>query len=458
MERLWHFLCVTRVSGIVKPTLVLVGRPNVGKSTLFNRLTRSRDALVADMPGLTRDRHYGAGHLGARSYLVVDTGGFEPLAREGIVAEMARQAEAAIAEADALIFVVDGRVGLTPHDKQIADRLRRAGRPVFLAVNKGEGVDRASFAAEFHELGCGEPYVISAAHGEGVRQLIELVMEAFPPAPAPEDDELAGPRVAIVGRPNVGKSTLINALLGEERVIAFDMPGTTRDAIAIPFERNGKAYTLIDTAGLRRSGKVFEAIEKFSVIKTLHAIEEANVVVLVLDASQDVSDQDAHIAGFVMETGRALVVAVNKWDSVDDYRRERIKVDIARKLHFLWFARHHHISALHTQGIGALLKSVDLAYGAAMSKLPTPKLTRTLQTACTKQPPPRHGIFRPKMRYAHQGGQNPPVVVIHGNALDHVADAYKRYLERFFMDTFRLQGTPLRIEFRTARNPYADSE
>lgn len=458
MAPCWPFPCANKGPRSVKPTLVLVGRPNVGKSTLFNRLTRTRDALVADKPGLTRDRHYGIGRSSSRSYLVVDTGGFEPTAREGIVAEMARQAESAIAEADALLFIVDGRVGLTPHDKQIADRLRRAGRPVYLAVNKGEGMNPATFSAEFHELGFGQPYVISAAHGEGVRHLVELVLERFPLAPEAEDEDLSGPKVAIVGRPNVGKSTLINALLGEERVIAFDMPGTTRDAIEIPFERNGKAYTLIDTAGLRRRGKVFEAIEKFSVIKTLHAIEEANVVVLVLDASQDVSDQDAHIAGFALEAGRALVVAINKWDAVDDYRRERIKADIARKLHFLWFARHHHISALHAEGIGILLKSVDLAFAAAMTKLPTPKLTRALQMACTKQQPPRHGIFRPKMRYAHQGGQNPPVVVIHGNALDHIGDAYKRYLERFFMDTFRLQGTPLRIEFRSAHNPYADAD
>ncbi|GAB2888121.1 ribosome biogenesis GTPase Der [Uliginosibacterium flavum] len=442
----------------MKPTLVLVGRPNVGKSTLFNRLTRTRDALVADMPGLTRDRHYGIGRGGSRSYLVVDTGGFEPSAKEGIMVEMARQAEAAIAEGDALVFVVDGRTGLTPHDKQIADTLRRAGRPVYLAVNKGEGVNRDTFSAEFHELGFGQPYVISAAHGEGVRGLLDLILERFPEDAETDGDANTGPRVAIVGRPNVGKSTLINALLGEDRVIAFDMPGTTRDAIEVPFERNGKAYTLIDTAGLRRRGKVFEAIEKFSVIKTLQAVEEANVVVLVLDASQDISDQDAHIAGFVLEAGRALVLAVNKWDDLDDYGRERVKADIARKLHFLNFARHHYISALQVQGITPLLKSVDMAFAAAMVKLPTPKLTRTLVEAMAKLQPPRHGIFRPKMRYAHQGGQNPPVIVIHGNALDHIPEAYRRYLERTFMDVFKLQGTPLRIEFRTARNPYADKD
>ncbi|MDP5241002.1 ribosome biogenesis GTPase Der [Uliginosibacterium sp. 31-16] len=442
----------------MKPTLVLVGRPNVGKSTLFNRLTRSRDALVADMPGLTRDRHYGHGRLGSRSYLVVDTGGFEPNAKDGVVAEMARQAESAIAEGDALLFIVDGRLGLTPHDKQIADTLRRSGRPVYLAVNKGEGMNRDAFSAEFHELGFGQPYVISGAHGEGVRSLIDLILERFPEGEGAEQDTGSGPKVAIVGRPNVGKSTLINALLGEDRVIAFDMPGTTRDAIEIPFERNGKAYTLIDTAGLRRRGKVFETIEKFSVIKTLQAVEESNVAVLVLDASQDISDQDAHIAGFVLEAGRALVLAVNKWDDVDEYRRERVKADIARKLHFLGFARHHYISALQAQGMGPLLKSVDLAYAAAMAKLPTPKLTRTLVEAIAKQQPPRQGIFRPKMRYAHQGGQNPPVVVIHGNALDHIPEAYRRYLERTFMDVFKLQGTPLRIEFRSARNPYADKD
>ena len=438
----------------MKPTLVLVGRPNVGKSTLFNRLTRTRDALVADMPGLTRDRHYGIGRGGSKPYLVVDTGGFEPLAKEGIVAEMARQAESAIAEADALIFVVDGRTGLTPHDKQIADRLRRSGRPVFLAVNKGEGMNRVMISAEFHELACGEPYVISSAHGDGVKALLDLVLSTFPDE-VEDDDDTRGPKVAIVGRPNVGKSTFINALLGEDRVIAFDMPGTTRDAISVPFERNGRAYTLIDTAGLRRKGKVFEAIEKFSVIKTLQAVEESNVVVLVLDASQDISDQDAHIGGFALEAGRALVVAVNKWDDVDEYRRERVKVDIARKLQFLSFARFHYISALNGTGISSVLKSVDGAYAAAMVKLPTPKLTRVLEAALARQQPPRHGVFRPKLRYAHQGGQNPPIVVIHGNALDHVPDSYRRYLEHSFIEAFKLQGTPMRVEFRSTTNPFA---
>lgn len=441
----------------MKPTIVLVGRPNVGKSTLFNRLTRTRDALVADMPGLTRDRHYGIGRVGDRDYLVVDTAGFDPVAKSGIMHEMAQQAERAIEEADVLLFLVDGRVGLTPHDEQIAARLRRCGRPVVLVVNKAEGLRREMVAAEFHSLGLGAPLPISATHGDGVTQLVNEVLAPFPRDAGDEEDEAArGPRIAVVGRPNVGKSTLINGLVGEERVIAFDLPGTTRDAIEIPFERGGRHYTLIDTAGLRRRGKVFEAVEKFSVIKTLQAVEQSNVAVLVLDASQDIADQDAHIAGFVLDAGRALVVAVNKWDAVDDYRREMVKRDIERKLGFLSFARFHYVSALEGKGLSAIMKSVDAAYAAATAKLSTPRLTRVLQAAVTKQAPPRHGVFRPKLRYAHQGGSNPPVVVIHGTALDHVPTAYVRYLERTFADAFKLQGTPLRVQFKTAHNPYAD--
>ncbi|MDI6745642.1 MAG: ribosome biogenesis GTPase Der [Rhodocyclaceae bacterium] len=439
------------------PTLALVGRPNVGKSTLFNRLTKTRDALVADQPGLTRDRNYGHGRLGDRPFLVVDTGGFEPQAKEGIVHEMALQAEAAIAEADVLLFMVDCRAGLTPQDKVIAERLRKSGRPLHLVVNKAEGMNRDVVAAEFHELGCGEPRVVSSAHGEGVRELLELALADFPTEQAVEDDA-SGPRVAIAGRPNVGKSTLINTLLGEERMIAFDMPGTTRDAIATPFERNGKSYTLIDTAGLRRKGRVFETIEKFSVVKTLRAIEAANVVVLMVDASQDISDQDAHIAGFCIEAGRALVLAVNKWDAIDQYRRDQVKLDIARKLNFMGFARVHHISALKGQGVAGVLQSVDRAYAAAMAKLTTPKLTRVLLDAVQKQAPPRHGNVRPKLRYAHQGGSNPPIVVIHGNALEHVPSAYVRYLEHVFVETFKLQGTPLRIQFKVTKNPYVDKK
>ena len=444
------------------PTLVLVGRPNVGKSTLFNRLTRTRDALVADQPGLTRDRQYGIGRGASRPYFVVDTAGFDPVAKGGILYEMAQQAEQAIVEADVLLFLVDGRAGLTPHDEEIAARLRRANRAVRLVINKAEGQQHSQIAAEFHTLGLGEPFVISASHGDGVRHLLHSVLDEFPEERSDGEDaegqggEAAGPAIAIVGRPNVGKSTLVNALLGEERVIAFDLPGTTRDAIAIPFERNGRAYTLIDTAGLRRRGKVFEAVEKFSVIKTLQAIERANVVVLVLDAALDIADQDAHIAGVAVEQGKAVVVAVNKWDALDEYRRARVREDIARKLPFLSFARFHYLSAQKKQGLNGLLRSIDGAYAAATAKLSTPRLTRTLQQALIKQAPPRNGMYRPKMRYAHQGGSNPPVVVIHGSGLDAVPAAYTRYLERSFLEAFRLQGTPLQIQYKMGQNPFAN--
>ena len=441
-----------------KPVIAVVGRPNVGKSTLFNRLTRSRDALVADQPGLTRDRHYGEGRIGGRPYLVVDTGGFEPIVKEGISFQMARQTRQAILESDYVIFVVDGRAGLAPQDLQIADLLRKSGRPVSLAVNKLEGLTGEGRTAEFYELGLGEPVAISSAHGDGVGGLMQEVLEHLPAPVNKQDeaDEIAekGLRVAIVGRPNAGKSTLINALVGEERVIAFDMPGTTRDAIVIPFEREGRRYQLIDTAGLRRRGKVFEAIEKFSVIKTLQAIESCNVAILMLDAHQDISEQDAHIAGFVMESGRALVVAVNKWDGMDVVARDEVKRLIARKLQFLHWAKFHFISALKGQGLDALMRSVDEAYGAATLKLSTPKITRVLREAVERQQPPRHGRFRPKLRYAHQGGQNPPIIVVHGNALEHVPDVYKRYLESRFRLAFKLQGTPLRIEWKTSVNPY----
>ncbi len=445
----------------MKPVIALVGRPNVGKSTLFNRLTRSRDALVADLPGLTRDRHYGEGRVGERPFLVIDTGGFEPVAKEGILHQMAKQTKQAVAEADVVIFLVDGRQGLTPHDKTITDFLRKSGRPVILVVNKAEGMRYTAVVADFYELGLGEPAVISSAHGDGVADLVELALDtAFEQRPEdPEELEKSdrGVKIALVGRPNVGKSTLINTLVGEERVIAFDMPGTTRDSIEIPFERDGKKYTLIDTAGIRRRGKVFEAIEKFSVVKTLQSISDANVVVLMLDAQQDISEQDAHIAGFVLETGRALVIAVNKWDGLESWRRDEIKIDIDRKLDFLGFAKMHFISALKAQGIGPLMKSLDSAYAAAFADLSTPKLTRALIEAVEKQEPKRKGSIRPKMRYAHQGGMNPPVIVIHGNALDAISEPYKRYLEKHFRDTFNLVGTPLRIELRTGKNPFAKS-
>ena len=438
----------------MKPTLVLVGRPNVGKSTLFNRLTKSRDAIVADMPGLTRDRHYGHGKLGSKPYLVVDTGGFEPLVTEGIMHEMARQTEQAIAEADAVIFVVDGRSGVTPHDKEIANKLRRIGRPVFIAVNKSEGLDSGMAESDFHELGLGEPNAISAAHGEGVRGIVDLALASFP---EPDEDEAKSTaiRVAIVGRPNVGKSTLINTLLGEERVIAFDAPGTTRDSIEIDFERGGRKYVLIDTAGMRKRGKVFETIEKFSVVKTLQSIEDANVVILMVDAQADISDQDAHIADFIVQSGRALVVAVNKWDGLDAYTREQTRVILPRKLQFLAFAKFHFISARNNVGLEATFRSVDAAFSAAMSKMTTPRLARVLADAVAKQAPPKHGLFRPKPRYAHQGGSNPPIIVVHGSAVDHIGDSYRRYLENVFREAFKLQGTPLKIQFVASENPFA---
>lgn len=437
------------------PTLVLVGRPNVGKSTLFNRLTGTRDALVHDLPGMTRDRHYGRGRIGDKPYLVVDTGGLEPVAREGIMAEMARQTLQAIDEADAIIFMVDARSGLTAQDKVIADRLRRASCPVLLAVNKAEGMNRAVVTAEFHELGLGEPLAISGAHGDGISDLVD---EALAPFSAEEEktDDFGIPKIALVGRPNVGKSTLVNALVGEERVIAFDQPGTTRDSIYVEFERDGKPYILIDTAGVRRKGKVFETVEKFSVIKTLQAIEDANVVVLVLDARENISEQDAHLAGFVLETGRALVVAVNKWDGLSAGQRDDIKRDIGRKLAFLDFARFNYISALKAKGLDTLLKDVEAAHAAAFIKMSTPKLTRVLEMAVEQHAPPKNGLFRPKPRYAHQGGKNPPVIILHGNALEGLRDDYKRYLESSFRKAFKLQGTPLRIQVKedSGKNPF----
>ena len=446
----------------MNPVITIVGRPNVGKSTLFNRLTRSRDALVADFSGLTRDRHYGKGRIGERAFICVDTGGFEPVAKTGIVAEMAKQTKQAVAESDIVIFLVDGRLGMAPQDRVIADFLRKTGRPIILAVNKTEGMQAGVVTADFHELGLGEPFPISSAHGDGVKGLIDDALDSLgiaEPEPEAEGDAANRPvKIAVVGRPNVGKSTLINKLIGEERVIAFDMPGTTRDAIEVPFERNGKPFILVDTAGLRRRGKVFEAIEKFSVVKTLQAIADCNVVILMLDAQQDISEQDAHIAGFIVEAGRALVVAVNKWDGIDSYVKERARLEIAQKLRFLDFANVHPISAKKGTGLKELFKDIDAAYAAAMAKLPTPRLTRILQEAVEHQQPKRVGMGRPKLRYAHQGGMNPPIVVIHGTSLSGVTDSYKRYLEGRFRDVFKLRGTPLRIQMNTAKNPYVDAD
>lgn len=435
------------------PTLVLVGRPNVGKSTLFNRLTRSRDALVADLPGLTRDRHYGRGRIGDRPYLVVDTGGLEPVVKEGIVQQMARQSLQAIHEADKVLFLVDARAGCTPQDKIIADQLRKTGKSILLLVNKAEGMTQAGVTAEFYELGIGEPLPVSSAHGDNVNDMVQLALADLEREEAEESDD-HGIKLAVIGRPNVGKSTLVNRILGEERVIAFDQPGTTRDSIYIEFEHQQQHYTIIDTAGVRRRSRIDEAVEKFSVIKTLQAIEDAHVVVLVVDGRDQVTDQDAHLADFALQTGRAMVLAVNKWDDLDDYQRSQIKQQLERKLHFLDFARRHYISALRGQGIGSILKSVNLAYQAAMKKMPTPKLTQALKVALDKQAPPRVGRFRPKMRYAHQGGSNPPVIVIHGSGLEKISAGYSRYLERTFNEIFSLQGTPLRIQFNSSENPF----
>ncbi len=466
------------------PTIALVGRPNVGKSTLFNRLTRSRAALVADFPGLTRDRQYGQGRVGDRRFVVIDTGGFEPVAKEGILKEMARQTLQALDEADIVFFLVDGRAGVTPQDARIAELLRRRGRTVYLAVNKTEGMNDARVTAEFHELGIGEPYAISATQGDRVNALIELALEERAPSPdeteypveeptvvlnargqaeidgepdlaiAPEPP--ARTKIAIVGHPNVGKSTLVNSLIGEERVIAFDQPGTTRDSIYLDFVHKNKDYTLIDTAGVRKRGKTTDVIEKFSVIKTLQAIEDANVVIFMVDATLSVSDHDVQLASFIQDAGRALVICLNKWDAANAEQRRKLNEDCTRKLYFLDYAETLTISAKTKQGLDKVMAAASRAHAAAFKKLPTPKLTRVLQDAAVKQQPPRAGTIRPKMRYAHQGGSNPPIVVIHGTSLNKLSDTYIRYLERFFHDAFELKGTPLRLELRTGHNPYAD--
>ncbi len=445
----------------MKPVIALVGRPNVGKSTLFNRITKSRDAIVADFAGLTRDRHYGDARLGGTEFIVVDTGGFEPEKPTGVVAEMAKQTRAAVAEADVVVFVTDVRQGVTGQDHDIARYLRTQNKRVLLAVNKAEGMSESPLLAEFHELGIGQPHPVSAAHGQGIRSLLEAALDDFF---GPEEEALEGAlgeidpaapiRLAVAGRPNVGKSTLINAWLGEERLVAFDQPGTTRDAIHVPFERDGRQFELIDTAGLRRKGKVFEAIEKFSVVKTLQAIADANVVLLMIDATEGISDQDAHIAGYILESGRAVVIAVNKWDATDEYQRQTLERSIETRLSFLKFAPLLQISARERKGLTAVWKALLQAHASAVVKMPTPALTRVLLEAVEHQQPRLNGRFRPKMRYAHQGGMNPPIVVIHGNSLEHVPDTYKRFLEGRFREHFKLVGTPMRIEFRSSSNPF----
>ena len=446
----------------MKSVIALVGRPNVGKSTLFNRLTKSRDAIVADFAGLTRDRHYGNGRLGKQEYIVIDTGGFEPDAASGIYREMAKQTQQAVAEADVVIFVVDVRAGVSAQDHDIATYLRRNGKPCVLVGNKAEGMLDSPLLAEFYELGLGAVHAVSASHGQGVRSMLEQALQSLnvpqPDETEPDADAVNRIRLAVAGRPNVGKSTLINAWLGEERLVAFDLPGTTRDAISVPFERQGQKFELIDTAGLRRKGKVFQAIEKFSVVKTLQAIESAHVVLLLIDAIEGVTDQDAHIAGYILESGRAVVLAINKWDAIDDYGRQLLERSIETRLSFLKFAAVHYISARKRQGLGPLWASIIQAYKSATCKMPTPVLTRLLLEAVQFQAPKKVGMFRPKMRYAHQGGMNPPVIVVHGNSLEQVPDSYKRFLEGRFRKEFNLIGTPLRIEMKTSDNPYADKK
>ena len=438
----------------MKPVVTLVGRPNVGKSTLFNRLTHSRAALVADLPGLTRDRIYGDGKIGDRPYMVVDTGGLSGEA-ETMAEHIAGQARQAMLEADVILFLVDGRAGLTAGDEQIAAGLRQTGKRVFVVVNKTEGADPDVVGADFQSLGLGRPHAVSAAHGGGVAILMEAVLAALPPAVEGNVEQRDGIRVAVVGRPNVGKSTLINRLLGEERVLVYDQAGTTRDSVYIPYERDGQAYVLIDTAGVRRRARVDDVIEKFSVVKTLQAIDAAHVIIMLLDAREGVHAQDLTLAGMIIDRGRALVIAVNKWDGLPPEQRQRMQSEIDRRLPFLDFAAIHFVSALHGTGVGNLFDDILSAYGAATRKLSTPELTRILNQAVIYYPPPLARGRRIKLRYAHQGGSNPPLIIIHGNQTAALPAAYQRYLVNSFRNALRLTGTPIRLEFKTGANPYA---
>ncbi|MBV8910673.1 MAG: ribosome biogenesis GTPase Der [Gammaproteobacteria bacterium] len=438
------------------PVVAIVGRPNVGKSTLFNVLTGTRDAIVADLPGLTRDRQYGFGRVGPVPYVVIDTGGLLENPR-GVEAQMRAQTERAVQEADRLIFLADARAGLSPQDRFVAGELRRAGKPVTLALNKAEGLDPDLAAADFHELGFGGPVAISASHSQGCEDLMERVLAGVEPAEGAQTGSDAV-RVAIIGRPNVGKSTLVNRLLGEERVIASEVPGTTRDSILVPFERDGRAFTLIDTAGLRRRARVEDAVERASVAHTLQAIAEAHVVIQLLDAHDGVAEQDASVLGLALERGRALIVAVNKWDGIPPEQREQIHRQLALKLDFVPFAPLHFISARHGSGVGELMQSAVRAYEGAMRTLPTHELTRTLEQALSAHQPPLVRGRRIKLRYAHQGGRNPPSIVIHGNQTRSVPISYTRYLANTFRAAYDLFATPVFIEYRTDANPYHGAE
>ena len=437
----------------MKPVIALIGRPNVGKSTLFNRLTGSRAALVADEPGLTRDRIYGAGKTGELSYIVIDTAGLVESHEEGIAGLMANQSLQAMEESNVVFFMVDATAGLTPDDDYIAQQIRKSGKQCFVVVNKTDGMNPDNACADFQSLGLGEPIPISAKGGRNVSVLLETTLGAIPPEPA-EDEALTGIKIAIVGRPNVGKSTLTNRMLGEERMLVFDEPGTTRDSVYIPLERDGKRYTLIDTAGVRRRPKVTEVIEKFSVVKTLQAIEDADVVLLVMNAREDITDQDIRLAGFVLEGGKALVISINKWDDMIPEQRGRVKEELGRKLHFLDFAEIFFISALHGSAVGDLFPAIHAAYDSTTRKLHTPELTRILQKAIAQSQPPLVGGRRIKLRYAHQGGQRPPLIIIHGNQTAEVPGSYKRYLSNAYRKALRLVGTPVRIEFKTGENPF----
>jgi GTP-binding protein len=440
------------------PVIALIGRPNVGKSTLFNRLTRSRDALVADYPGLTRDRKYGFGKLGPIPYIVIDTGGVAG-GEEGIEEAMVEQTIRALQEADVAVIMVDGRSGLTAADEHVAELARKNAKKTWLAVNKSEGLDEAIANGEFHKLGMGEPIAVSAAHGDRVSAMMDAILEPFDDREAEEaeddvveeDREL---RIAVIGRPNVGKSTLANRMLGEDRLVVFDQPGTTRDSVYVPFERNDRKYVLIDTAGIRRKARVHEAIEKFSIVKALQAIEQAEVVIAVLDAQEGVTEQDVSLLGLVMERGRALVVVTNKWDGLSSDQRKKVRDDLERRLPFLDFAERITISALHGTAVGDLLPAVERAFNAAMRNMSTTELTRELEAAVIAHPPPLVRGRRIKLRYAHQGGRNPPVIVIHGNQTDKVPEAFRRYLINSFRKVFKLKGTPVRLAFRTGKNPF----
>jgi GTPase len=438
----------------VIPVIALIGRPNVGKSTLFNVLTRSRDAIVANEPGLTRDRQYGVGERDGRTFIVVDTGGLSG-EKQDLDELMARQTRHAMEEADEILFLVDAQDGLTSGDRVIADLVRKSGKSCQVVVNKVDGSDPDQVKAEFYALGFEHLRLISAAHRKGTGVLVDQLLSAFPEQQTPAEETDHGPLIAVIGRPNVGKSTLINRLVGAERVVAFDQPGTTRDTISVPFERHGKPYTLIDTAGVRRRGKVQETIEKFSVIKALEAIERAHVVIVVIDARDGLTDQDMTLLGYVVDSGRALVIAINKCDGLDPDQREQNRADLKRRLGFVDFAALHFISALHGTGVGEMMASIDQAYASAFRDLNTRYLTDLLEEAVFKHNPPLHHGRRVKLRYAHQGGRNPPIIVIHGNQTEHLPAVYQRYLSNFFITKLKLKGTPLRIELKSGKNPYS---